>query len=235
MDRRLSAWFARVSLIALIALALGGCFLVSWLPGGRGQAPPDTGPALYVEGCQTCHPAVVNTQYAASLHAAKGIRCGQCHTGPGHPNFSVPVRDATCGGCHQAQYQQTLASIHFPTREQRALDGDPAARQALRRDGFTAPAPSGGRRFVGDSASGELGGRLCAACHYDEHRLGLAVVRQEKFCYSCHGDTEARERHFPMQVPGLANRCLLCHVRTGTTEHGQIVNTHRYPREGTAR
>ena len=44
--------------LALIALALGGCFLVSWLPGRRDSAEPVPGPAVYVEGCRSCHPAL---------------------------------------------------------------------------------------------------------------------------------------------------------------------------------
>jgi hypothetical protein len=221
----------RALLMVPVALALGGCFLVSWLPGRGDPVPPVAGPAPYVEGCQGCH-APVAAHYAQSLHTAMGVRCGQCHAPHGHPDFARPVSDATCGGCHQSQYEQTLASIHFPTREQRRLDGDRAARAVLRGERFMAPAPAGGRRFVGDSTSGELGGRLCAACHYDEHRLGLGVVRQEKFCYGCHPAPQERAQHFPAAIPGLANRCLYCHVRTGTTELGQLVNTHRYPREG---
>ena len=86
------------------------------------------------------------------------------------------------------------------------------------------PVP-GGRRFVGDPTSGELGGRVCAACHYDEHRLDLAVVQRPDFCTGCHTD---RDDHFAFPTPGFTNRCVQCHVRVGETVTGQIVNTHRF-------
>jgi hypothetical protein len=220
---------ARVWLMAPLALALGGCFVVSWLPGRRDTSPPVAGPAPYAETCLTCHPAPAG--YAQSLHAAKGIRCGQCHRPAGHPDYTEPVRDATCGGCHLPQYEQTLASKHFAARDRRALDGNRDARKALRGQGFTA-ASAPGRRFVGDASSGELGGRLCAACHYDAHRLGRGAVERVEFCAGCHAGLEG---HFPIPTPGLANRCLQCHVRAGVTERGQIVNTHRFARPGAGR
>jgi hypothetical protein len=153
-----------------------------------------------------------------------GIRCGQCHAGGNHPDFAQPVRDATCGGCHQPQFQQTLASRHFAARSPHPLDSDRAARAALRRDGFIVTAADG-RRFVGDTASGELGGRLCAACHFDEHRLGLGAVRRVDFCVGCHAN---REQHFPSPDAEATNRCLACHVRAGESVTGQTVNTHRF-------
>jgi hypothetical protein len=216
-------------LLPSIVLALGGCFLKSWLP-GRGNTPSSvSGPAAYVEGCQGCHP--VAPVYAQSLHAAKGIRCGQCHRPTGHPEFTEPVRDATCGGCHEPQFEQVLATKHFATRDLRALDSDRAARGLLRREHFTASS-AGGRHFVGDSSSGALGGRLCAACHYDEHRFGLGVVRQPQACVGCHGVPA----HAAMASrPGVSNPCIQCHVRTGTTASGQVVNTHLITTSGAGR
>ena len=212
--------FARALLLAPIALALGGCFLVSWLPGRRPATTPVSGPAPYVEQCQSCHPAPAG--YAQSRHSAKGIRCGQCHRPAGHPDYTQPVRDATCGGCHQPQFQQVVATKHFATRELRPLDSDRAARGLLRREHFTVPSPDG-RHFVGDSSSGALGGRLCAACHYDEHRLGLVAVRQPNFCVECH----AVPPHGPMgSNSGLTNPCMQCHVRIDAMASGQVLNTH---------
>ena len=211
------AWLVRL----MLPIALGGCFLAPWSP--KRPAPGAfSGPAVYVEGCQTCHAAPVGQQYAKSVHTAKGIHCGQCHAAGNHPDFTQPVRDAKCGGCHQPEFQQTLASKHFATRVQRVLDTDRTARAALRREAFTAVTP-GGRHFVGDVASGELGGRLCAACHYEEHRLGLGAVQRADFCVGCHAN---REAHFPTGEP--TNRCMSCHVRVGESVTGQIVNTHRF-------
>jgi hypothetical protein len=215
-------WPARAILVASLLVAAGGCFLMP--SPTRPESRAISGPAPYVENCVLCHAAPTAAHYAESRHTAKGIRCGQCHTPGGHPDFTEPVRDGKCGGCHQPEYQQTLASKHFLGRVQRSLDGDQPARAALRRDGFTAPAANA-RRFVGDSSSGEMGGRLCAACHYDEHRLGLGDVQRPDFCLGCHGD---REGHFPGPTSGGENRCVACHVRVGETVAGQVVNAHGF-------
>jgi len=218
----------RSLLIASLALAIAGCFLTSSAP--RRPAPTAvSGPAIYVENCATCHAVPTIAHYAESLHSAEGIHCGECHTPGNHPNFSQPVRDGKCAGCHQPEFQQTLVSKHFASRLQRSLDSDIAARRSLRRDGFTTP-DGNARRFVGDSSSGELGGRLCVACHYDEHRLGLGAVQRANFCNGCHGD---RQQHFPDGSPDTQNRCVTCHVRAGTTVSGQVINTHRFARPGT--
>ena len=220
--------FARGLLVSALALAIAGCFLMSRSP-QRPDSKAVSGPVPYVENCVACHAGPTIAHYAESRHAAEGIHCGQCHTPGGHPNFSQPVGDGKCGGCHQPEYQQTLASKHFAGRLQRSLDGDRAARASLRRDGFTAPAATA-RVFVGDSGSGEVGGRLCAACHYDEHRLGLGLVQRASFCGGCHGK---REQHFPVGSPDAQNRCVTCHVRVGVTVAGQVVNTHRFAVPGT--
>jgi hypothetical protein len=225
MDRSaLTARLARAVAAAPIALVIAGCHLLPWARPRPDPVESVSGPVPYVEDCQVCHAAPVAEHYAQSLHTAKGIRCGQCHTPGGHPDFALPVRDGKCGGCHQPQYQQTLASTHFATRHRLALDGDRAARTHLRRQGFI-ETTAGGRRFAGDSESGILGGRLCAACHYDEHRLGLEAVQQASACTGCH---TGKEGHYPIPTPGLENRCIQCHVRRGATLNGQIVNTHRF-------
>ena len=207
---------------------MAGCFLLSRSP-DRPDSKAVSGPVPYVETCAECHSSPTVAHYAESRHAAEGIRCGQCHTADGHPDFSRPVADGKCGGCHQPEYQQTLASKHFAGRLQRALDSDRAARASLRADGFTAPTATA-RAFVGDSTSGQMGARLCAACHYDEHRLGLRPVQRANFCAGCHG---TREQHFPDGSPDTPNRCLTCHVRVDTTAAGQVVNTHRFAMPGT--
>jgi hypothetical protein len=230
-----TARLARSLLLASLALTIAGCFLMSRAP--QRPEPTVSGPVPYVEPCATCHAGPTIAHYAESRHAAEGIRCGQCHTpdpnfsqpSADHHNFSQPVGDGKCGGCHQPEYQQTLASRHFASRLQRSLNSDGAARVSLRHDGFTAPAGNA-RRFVGDSSSGELGGRLCAACHYDDHRLDLGAVQRANFCVGCHGD---REQHFSDGSLDTQNRCFTCHVRAGTTVAGQVVNTHRFAMPGT--
>ena len=217
---------ARGVLAVAPVLAIAGCFLIRGTPRPE---PTVSGPVPYVENCGDCHAEPIGAHYAESRHSAMGIRCGQCHTPGGHPDFSQPIDDGKCGGCHQPQYQETLASKHFIGRLQRVLDSDRAARVTLRHDGFTAPAGKA-RRFVGDASSGDLGGRLCAACHYDEHRLGLAAVERASFCVGCH---EHREQHFPGPVADAQNRCVTCHVRVGETVVGQVVNTHRFAMPGT--
>ena len=221
-------WLTRVLLVGPLAFASAGCFLAPWSPPRPDPAGSVSGPAPYAEGCQTCHATPVGAHYAQSLHTAKGIRCGQCHTPGGHPDFAQPIRDGKCGGCHQPQYEQTLESKHFASRQLRPLDDDRAERATVRRDGFIA-APPEGRRFVGDSSSGALGGRLCAACHYDEHRLGLASVRRADSCAACHA---GREDHYSMSTPASPNRCIPCHVRAGKTVSNQVVDTHRFTRPG---
>jgi hypothetical protein len=205
------------------ALAMGGCFLAPWSP-DRPDPTAFSGPPVHVESCESCHAANVGRVYAASTHAARGIRCGQCHRTGGHPDFTQPVADATCGGCHQPEYQQTLASKHFAARAQSSLDADRAARVALRRARFVVSA--GGRStFAGDASAGEPGGRLCAACHYDEHRLGRSAVSRPEFCTGCHA---GRDAHYPIPAASASNRCTTCHVRVGETVAGLMVNTHRF-------
>ena len=220
------AWCLRSLLVAALALAGAGCFLLPSAP--RPDPKAISGPVPYVEDCVACHATPTAAHYLESRHAAEGIRCGQCHAPGGHPDFARPVEDGTCGGCHQSEYQQTVASKHFAERLQRPLNGDRVARVQLRQDGFTAPRATG-RGFVGDASSGAMGGRLCAACHYDEHRLGLGRVQQPNFCIGCHGD---RAQHFA-EPTADANRCVTCHARVGVTVAGQVVNTHRFAIPGT--
>jgi hypothetical protein len=210
-----------------LAAVLNGCFLAPWSP-PRPDPASVSGPAVYVERCESCHATHVSGPYAAGTHSARGIRCGQCHRAGAHPDFTHPVTDASCGGCHQPEYQQTLLSKHFAARVRRPLDNDRTARAALRRAGFVATTANGGR-FAGDASSDELGGRLCAACHYDEHRFGHAAAKRPELCTGCHA---GRDDHFPMAPLSATNHCTECHVRVGETVTGQVVNTHRFAAPG---
>jgi hypothetical protein len=209
-----------------LAAALGGCFLAPWSP-QRPDPASVSGPAVYVERCGSCHAAQTSGPHATSIHSGRGIRCGQCHRAGAHPDFTYPVTDASCGGCHQPEYEQTLLSEHFASRVRRPLDNDRTARAALRRARFVVTSATGGR-FAGDASSGEVGGRLCAACHYDEHRLGPGAQRSD-VCTGCHA---GRDDHYPTASAGATNRCAECHVRIGETLTGQVVNTHRFAAPG---
>jgi hypothetical protein len=214
---------------ALVAAGLVGCW---WAPWARVRPDPVesvSGTAVAVQNCELCHAGDVIDHYAESLHADVGVRCGQCHVPGGHPDFSAPIADGKCGGCHQDQYQPTIRSPHFRTR--RRLDlADRAARAALRaadhRVGRGLEA-----RFAGDAEAGILGGRLCVACHYDEHRLGLDEVDDADFCRDCHRD---KADHFDTAMPRFGNRCIGCHVRAGETVDGQVVNSHGFRMGGGA-
>ncbi len=212
------------TLVLGIALALGvaGC---QWLPWARTRPDPAesvSGPPVVREDCEVCHVAPVAEAYQQSLHHAMGIHCGQCHIPGGHPDFAQPIRDGKCGGCHQDQYQQTLASPHFSGRVKLPLDSDREKRKELRANGHRVAGPDG-MRFAGDAASGALGGRLCVSCHYDEHRLGRGAVQEANFCMGCHTD---KGTHYAFDLPGPPNRCINCHVRVGQTINGQPTNTH---------
>ena len=225
--RSLGTWLGWTLLAAPIALASAGCFLIPSAPRPDPNAPI-AGPVPYVDNCQLCHASPVAAHYAMSLHTTKGIRCGQCHTPGGHPNFTQPIRDGKCGGCHQPQYQESLASTHFATRAQRALDHDQAAPKALRQEGFTARAPGGG----GASWGIVLGGARRPPVRRVSLRRASPRPRRRAaggFCASCHG---ARPTISTSPFPSGTNRCLQCHVRVGETATGQVVNSHRFARPG---
>lgn len=217
----------RACIVFPLALVVGGCFLAPRSP-DRPVPTAFSSLAMSVDGCETCHADTVSRMSATSAHGARGIRCGQCHRAGEHPDFTQPVADATCAGCHQAEYQQTLRSKHFVARARPALDSDRAARVALRRARFVVSADGSGK-FAGDATSGELGGRLCAACHYDEHRLGRDGAQREDACTRCHA---GRDQHYPVGAEARTNRCTQCHVRVGETVAGLIVNTHRFAMPG---
>lgn len=207
----------RALLAGLSALALLACRTASEAPL---EATAAGQPALYAEPCGSCH-AELAQRYAHSLHAGKRLACGVCHTPAAHDH---PVSDARCGGCHSAQLQQVVRSAHFATRRRLPLDTDRGARSALRAAGYVVWEEGRGH-FAGDARSGARGGRLCAGCHLDGHRFGLAQARAPDACTRCHTD---RADHFAIELPGFENRCIACHVRAGETVAGQTVDSHRF-------
>ena len=233
MERRhTSAAWVRRALLLLAVSGLAGCALLPWARKRPDPVASVSGPAPYVEDCDSCHDEEAE-EYAESLHAAKGIRCGQCHTPglnldleeDGHPDPAHPMADGKCGGCHQPQYQQTLATIHYSGRALEPLAADEDRRLELREQGFLVGRGEAAL-FVGDEAAGELGGRLCVACHFDEHRLGRGMVESADACTGCH---VKYLEHYPTAIPGFENLCIGCHVRVDETVNGQVVNTHLFP------
>ena len=178
-----------------------------------------------------CHASPVAAHYAMSLHTTKGIRCGQCHTPGGHPNFTQPIRDGKCGGCHQPQYQESLVSTHFATRALmrpgprpgRAEGAAPA--RASPRPPRAAGAASWATRPRGSSA---------VACARRVTTTSIVSTSPScggtDFCTSCHGGAPGALR-LPGRPTGT-NRCLQCHVRVGETVTGQVVNSHRFAQAG---
>ena len=55
---------------------------------------------------------VDQAKLAASVHRTN--TCISCHAdiSPKHPDDNVPVKPATCSGCHQAQWESYGASVH---------------------------------------------------------------------------------------------------------------------------
>jgi hypothetical protein len=214
--RHTSAGWVRRALLLLAVSGLAGCALLPWARKRPDPVASVSGPAPYVEDCDSCHDEEAE-EYAESLHAAKGIRCGQCHTPglnldldeDGHPDPAHPMADGKCGGCHQPQ----------------PLAADEDRRLELREQGFLVGRGEAAL-FVGDEAAGELGGRLCVACHFDEHRLGRGMVESADACTGCHVKYLA---HYPTAIPGFENLCIGCHVRVDETVNGQVVNTHLFP------
>ena len=223
------AWLVRTLFAAPLVLVTAGCFLT---PGSSRPDPaaPIAGPAPYIENCQACHASPVAAHYAMSLHTAKGIRCGQCHTPDGHPNFAQPIRDGKCGGCHQPQYQESIDSTHFATRTLIALDDDPRgakdrAQRGLHRGPRRPAEPLRGRLGVGRARRPPVRRvSLRRAPSRPRRRAAGRLLHQLL--------TRARPAHFDFPTPEATNRCLECHVRVGETLTGQVVNSHRFAMPG---
>jgi hypothetical protein len=208
-------------LLAVCALVAGCHALFGSAPWGNepSESSREAGPA----SCGACH-ATVAARHASGPHGRKGIACGQCHRGRGHPAFDEPLNDGTCGACHPPEYQQVAASAHAG----RAVVV-PAAVSAgrLRGDLFRVRVTDK-TFFATRDEQRKQDGRLCVGCHYDQHDLSASAARSATFCQSCHAD---RDNHHPyVMVDG--NRCLVCHMAQGKTVAGQTVTSHVFARYG---
>jgi len=214
----------RLLLLAVCALIVG-CHAISgsapW-----GNEPIESSHAAAQPPCDSCH-AEVAARHASGPHGRKGIACGQCHRGSGHPVFDEPVNDGTCGACHLPEYQQVALSAHA-----RSAIVVPAAVSTgtLREDGFRVRVAD---RVFFATRDGQLrqDGRLCAGCHYDHHELSASAARSATFCVTCHAH---REDHYP-DVVADGNRCLVCHMEQGVTVTGQTVTSHAFSGYGEKR
>ncbi len=183
------------------------------------------------KACVDCHSKVtpqIVTQWADSLHGAKGIGCLSCHAvkegGFLHHEVRITtvVTPKTCGTCHPTETAEMQLSAHgrgVPGMEIRLVDGKP--------DPTTWPASLVGR-INPDGSAGS-----CLACH-GRHRFELTDARSPDVCASCHladGSAEAWRRS-PHGGISLAERgesspkapgCPTCHLSAaapgGKTTH----------------
>src|SRR5215469_8044507 len=105
--------------------------------GGRGVGGlitfrKDSGESAKVqnEACLGCHQRGVQTYWAASPHAGRGLSCVNCHTimerttqkqlakiGEKTPFFNLRAEIEVCGQCHLQRQAQLYRSSHMPLRE----------------------------------------------------------------------------------------------------------------------
>jgi len=205
-------------LVVVCGLAAGCHALFGRSPWGdepTGDAREAGGPS-----CDVCH-AEVAKRHLDGPHGGEGIACGQCHRGGGHPAFDEPLDDGTCGGCHLPEYQQVAPSAHARNAIVVPVE---ISERTLRADGFRIELSERVFFTTRDQRS-RRGGRLCAGCHYDGHRLSSSSARSAHLRESCHTD---RGGHYS-DVVADDNRCLVCHMREGVTVVGQAVTSHAFP------
>jgi hydroxylamine dehydrogenase len=160
----------------------------------RGTARPLPVVPTEAKACVDCHSKVTPqlvSQWADSLHGAKGIACLSCHGvkegGFLHHEVRITtlITPKTCGTCHRAEAAEMERSSHgrgVPGMEIRLLAGKP--------DPSTWPAPLVGRINLDGS------GGTCLTCH-GRHRFELTDARSPEMCASCHladGAAEAWRR-----------------------------------------
>jgi DmsE family decaheme c-type cytochrome len=140
--------------------------------------------------CLGCHQDNKNQMlWNISTHAANGVTCISCHTGPDAvlpikvindaPTPSIGANPVTtlCGSCHTQKRASMMRTSHMPIRE------------------------------------GKL---ACDDCHDPHGGVGPASLRQQSVndnCYSCHA-----EKRGPMvwEHPPVRENCTTCHDSHGT-------------------
>jgi DmsE family decaheme c-type cytochrome len=165
--------------------------------GGRGVGGlitfrKDSGESAKVqnEACLGCHQRGVQTYWAASPHAGRGLSCVNCHTimerttqkqlakiGEKTPFFNLRAEIEVCGQCHLQRQAQLYRSSHMPLRE------------------------------------GKL---VCTNCHNPHGTPNPAQLKQASVnenCYTCH--TERRGPFLWTHPPAFEN-CSICHEPHGT-------------------
>lgn len=142
------------------------------------------------EACLQCHQRGIQTYWAASPHASRGIGCSDCHTvmertsdhqlakiGEKTPFFNRRAEIEVCGQCHLQRQAQLMRSSHMPLRE------------------------------------GKL---VCTSCHNPHGTPNPSQLKQSSInenCYTCH--TERRGPFLWTHPPAFEN-CTNCHEPHGT-------------------
>jgi hypothetical protein len=236
---------------AIALLALFALVLIAWphrplraedeVPSAQGGKPD---PAA---ACIECHaritPGAVK-DWKASAHRAEGVGCDDCH-GDGHmtPEDVHEVRTvtgATCGGCHEKQFEQfrggkhalAWASMHAVPR----IDWRPSVIT-------TGMKGCGGCHKIGlmteaqireaKEANSPFGFASCDACH-TRHTFAVSEAREPEACATCHmghdqsqwdmyktskhGVRHALKRLGALPESAGAPTCQDCHMPGG--EHG---------------
>ena len=215
-------------LVASTGLALGGCFLLSRAP------RPDSGGARL--GPRPVRGGVPGLPRGAG---GRAVRPESPH-GQGHPLRAMPHagRPSELRAARAGRQVRRLPSTRVPADPGEQALRDPAAARAGRRPGRADHAPPRGihrghGRAAGTSWATRPRASWAVAC---ARRVTTTSIGSASA--PCSGPTSASDatrigrRTSPISTPGLTNRCTQCHVRAGTTESGQVVNTHRFARPG---